>query len=112
MERRQKAPAGEAAVDLAPQESAAGVAIANTALRVSEADAGMLHSLAGRLERGCARNKYGLSEQACAARLREREDACATQTAQRFPGRIGDTERMELITRAYVACIFEDGAGS
>jgi hypothetical protein len=110
MERRQKAPAGEEAVAPAPQESDAGVAIANTALRVSEADASMLHSLAGRLERGCSRNKYGLSEQACAARLREREDACATQTAQRFPGQIGDTERMQRIARAYVACIFEDEA--
>jgi hypothetical protein len=107
MERRQKAPDAEAAVALAPQETDAGVAIANTALRVSEAESSMLHSLSGRLERACARNKYGLSEQACVARLREREDACATQTAQRFPGQIGDTGRMEIITRAYVACIFE-----
>ena len=107
VERRQKPATGEGAAALEQQESGAGVAIANAALRLSEADASILHSLSGRLERGCARNKYGLSEQACVARLREREDGCATQTAQRFPGQIGDTGRTEVVARAYVACIFE-----
>jgi hypothetical protein len=115
MERRQKAAGDEeetvAALQAEPHESGLGVAVANTALRVSEADATMLHSLSGRLERGCARNKYGLSEQACVARLREREDGCAAQTAQRFPGQIGNTDRMQVITQAYVACIFEDEEG-
>jgi hypothetical protein len=71
----------------------------------------MLHNLAGRLEKACARNKYGLTEHACVARLREREDLCATKTAQRFPGQIGDTQRMQVITQAYVGCIFEDKEG-
>jgi hypothetical protein len=107
MERRQKAPADDAAVALEPEESTAGVVVADAVLRVSAAESSMLHSLSGRLERGCARNKYGLSEQACVARLRERDNACATQTAQQFPGQIGNTDRMQLIARAYVACIFE-----
>lgn len=85
-----------------------GIAVANTALRVSGADASMLHSLAGRLERVCARNKYGLSEQACLARLHAREDGCADSTAQRFPGPMADAARMQVVAKAYVACIFED----
>jgi hypothetical protein len=93
------------------QEHGAGVALADAVLRVSEADASMLHRLSGRLEKACARNQYGLSEGACVARLREREDGCAAKTAQQFPGQIGDTSRMQLISRAYVGCIFEGREG-
>jgi hypothetical protein len=86
----------------------AGVALANAALQASGADTGMLKTLSGRLEKACARNKYNLSESACIARLREREDLCATATAQRYPGQIGDTDRMQIVTKAYVGCIFEN----
>jgi hypothetical protein len=112
MERRQNAPADDAVVTPAPQEPASGVALVDAVVQVSAAESSMLDSLSGRLERGCARNKYGLTEQACVARLREREDECATHTAQRFPGQIGDTGRMQVITQAYVACIFEAPAES
>jgi hypothetical protein len=105
--RRQHGAAVAETAAVAQQESGAGVAAADAILRVSGADATLLHSLSGRLERACVRNKYGLTEQACIARLREREDGCATKTAQRFPGQIGDTGRMQLITKAYVGCIFE-----
>lgn len=107
IDRRQNPTASETAKAEEQQQSGAGVAAANAILRISEADASMLHSLSGRLERACARNKYGLTEQACIARLRERGDECATKIAQRFPGQIGDTERMKVITQAYVGCIFE-----
>jgi hypothetical protein len=67
-----------------------------------------LNSLSGRLEKNCARNKYGLTEDACIARMRAREGVCATKTAQRFPGQIGNTDRMQAITQAYIGCIFEN----
>lgn len=108
IERRRDATAGDEVTEVEQQESRPGVAAANAILRVSEADASLLHSLSGRLEKACARNKYGMTEDACIARLREREDICATKTAQRFPGQIGNTDRMEAITQAYVGCIFED----
>lgn len=85
-----------------------GRAFADAAIAVSGVDGTLLHSLSGRLERSCARNKYGLSESACIARFREREDRCAARTAQRFPGQIGDTGRMQELVQAYVACIFEN----
>lgn len=84
-----------------------GTALANAAISASGVDGNLLHSLSGRLERSCARNKYGLSESACIARVREREDGCAAHTAQRFPGQIGNTDRMGMLVQAYVACIFE-----
>lgn len=108
MERRQKAAVEEEVTVVAEQESKPDVAAADAVLRLSSADASLLNSLSGRLEKACARNKYGLTENACIARLREREDVCATKTAQRFPGQIGDTDRMQAITHAYIGCIFEN----
>jgi Na+-transporting methylmalonyl-CoA/oxaloacetate decarboxylase gamma subunit len=90
------------------QDTSAGARITNAVLQAADADVSMLKALSGRLEGACARNKYGLSEQACAARLRAREDLCATGTAQRFPGALADTGRMQVVTKAYVGCIFED----
>lgn len=85
-----------------------GLALANAAISASGVDATLLHSLSGRLEKSCARNKYGLSESACIARVREREDGCAAHTSRRFPGQIGTTDRMGVLVQAYVACIFEN----
>lgn len=96
-----------AAAEVQPRTADPGVAAADAVIALSEMDATVLHTLAGRLEQACARNKYGLSESACIARLHEREHPCANLTAQRFPGQIGDTSRMEVVTKAYVACIFE-----
>ena len=85
------------------------IVLANATISASGVDSGMLHSLSGRLERACARNKYGLSESACIARIRGREDECAARTAQRHPGQVGNTDRMQVLAQAYVACIFEEG---
>ena len=101
------APANSDTVAPAQPDTGDGKAFVNGALQVSEADVGLLKTLSGRLESACARNQYGLTETACIARLREREDACATTTARRHPGQIGDTDRMQIITQAYVACIFD-----
>jgi hypothetical protein len=105
--RRQHAPAVEDVITVQQAGAGPGVAIVDAALQVSEADAGMLHGLSGRLEKACARNKYGLSEDACVTRLREREDGCVAKTAQRFPGQIGDAGRMQVIAQAYAGCVFE-----
>ncbi|MCC2974427.1 hypothetical protein [Massilia sp. IC2-476] len=108
IERRGLAEA-ETIVVAKQQDSERGRAALDAALQASGVDARLLQELAGRLEKSCARNKYGLSEGACQARLHEREDGCAASTAQRFPGQIGDTARLERITVAYVGCIFEEG---
>ena len=113
-ERRQAAQAEQDTVAAEQRESAAGqvggagAAVLDTALQVSGMDASVLHDMAGRLEQSCARNKYGLSESACIARLREREDGCARTTALHFPGQIGDSGRMQEVMQAYVGCIFEN----
>lgn len=108
IERRQKSAADEEVTVAEERESGLGAAAASTVLQVSGADVSLLKNLSGRLEKACARNKYGLTESACIARLREREDMCATKTAQRYPGQIGNTDRMQAITQAYVGCIFEN----
>lgn len=105
--RKETPPVAEA-MAASPQPADAGRAEADAVIAISGADASLLHSLAGRLEKACARNKYGLSEDACIALLRERENVCANRTAQRFPGQIGDTSRMEVVGKAYVGCIFEE----
>jgi hypothetical protein len=97
----------EAAV-IGQLESDSGIALANAALEESDADATLLHGLSGRLEKHCAANKYGLSESACIARIRDNEDACALDVARRFPGKIGNVERMQEIAQAHADCIFEE----
>lgn len=87
----------------APEEPNA----ADRFLTASPADVDMLHGLAERLEASCAHNKFGLSEQECIARTRARGEACATSTARRYPGKMRDSGQMEVVTRAYVDCIFE-----
>lgn len=91
----------------ADQAPDAGVALANAALQVSKADAGMLKNIGFKLEASCARNKYGLSESACIDRVRQRGDLCANTTAAQFPGQIGNTDRMQEIVQVYVGCIFQ-----
>ncbi|SFG97732.1 hypothetical protein SAMN05518865_12641 [Duganella sp. CF458] len=90
--------------------SPADTAVANGALKASGADVSMLKNLGGKLEKSCARNKYGLSEAECVDRINRRGDLCANQTATRFPGQIGNTERMQVVVQAYVGCIFEQPA--
>ncbi|VXB72627.1 hypothetical protein [Massilia sp. 9I] len=107
LERRGTAEEVSAATE--HEDMVPGVAALDAALHASGVDATLLEELAGRLEKSCARNKFGLSESACIERLREREDVCATATAQRFPGEIGQTSRLQKITVAYVGCIFEQG---
>ncbi|MGW8394983.1 hypothetical protein [Pseudoduganella sp. HUAS MS19] len=87
--------------------SPADTALANGALKASGADVSLLQNLGGKLEKSCARNKYGLSEAECLARIDQRGDLCANQTATRYPGQIGNTDRMQVIVQAYVSCIFE-----
>lgn len=108
IERRQKAaePEEVQAVE-EEQKSDTGLAVANAALQVSGADVSMLQDMGGKLEKSCARNKYGLSEAECIDRLRQRSDLCANQTAARFPGQIGNVDRMQEVMQSYVGCIFE-----
>lgn len=88
--------------------SGSGGVIANAAFQLADMDSGaLLANLAPRVEKSCARNKYGLSEEACIDRLRTRGDQCANQTAVRYPGKVGDTGKMQQIVEAYAACVFE-----
>lgn len=102
-------PAGLAEVEVAETEQKpdSGSAAADAVLQVSGADASMLRDVGGKIEKSCARNKYGLSEAECIDRIRKRGDLCANRTAARFPGQIGNTDRMQAVVQDYVGCIFE-----
>ncbi|WP_426319592.1 hypothetical protein [Pseudoduganella sp. R-43] len=105
--RQQAAETEEVQVVEDEQQAGSGEAVANTVLQVSGADVSMLKDMGSKLERSCARNKYGLSEAECIDRIRKRGDLCANQTAARFPGQIGNTDRMQVVVQDYVGCIFE-----
>jgi len=91
----------------APSTGAGGV-IANAAFQMADMDSDrLLKNIGARVEKSCARNKYGLSEEACIDRLRARGDQGASQTAARFPGKVTDTGRMQQLVEAYAGCVFE-----
>jgi len=90
------------------QPSSSGSVIANAAFQLADMDSGtLLQKIGPRVEKSCARNKYGLSEDACIDRLRTRGDMCASQTAARFPGKVTDTGKMQQLVEAYAGCVFE-----
>jgi hypothetical protein len=107
--KHRQQPAGLAEVEVAETEQKpdSGSAAADAVLQVSGADASMLRDIGGKIEKSCARNKYGLSEAECIDRIRKRGDLCANRTAARFPGQIGNTDRMQAVVQDYVGCIFE-----
>jgi hypothetical protein len=107
--KHRQQPAGLAEVEVAEtgQKPDSGSAAADAVLQVSGADASMLRDIGGKIEKSCARNKYGLSEAECIDRIRKRGDLCANRTAARFPGQIGNTDRMQAVVQDYVGCIFE-----
>ncbi|WP_426340208.1 hypothetical protein ACN9MZ_28900 [Pseudoduganella sp. S-14] len=105
--RKKNGEAEKVQVVEAEQEPDSGAAVANAVLQASSADVSMLKDVGSKLERACARNKYGLSESECIDRMRQRSDLCANRTASRFPGQIGNTDRMQLVVQDYVSCIFE-----
>lgn len=108
--RRQTAEPEEVQVAETEQKPDSGEAAANAVLQVSGADVSMLKDMGRKLEKSCARNKYGLSESECIDRLHQRSDLCADQTAARFPGQIGNVDRMQVVVQSYVGCIFEQPA--
>lgn len=108
--RQQAAEVEDVQVVAAEQKPDSGAAVANAVLQVSGADASMLKDMGSKLERACARNKYGLSESECIDRVRQRSDLCANRTAARFPGQIGNVDRMQEVVQSYVGCIFEQPA--
>jgi len=75
-------------------------------LDMSDADAGLLRSLPGRLEGACERNKYEPGRQECRMRLRERWAGCLAQVAPRYPARGAETEHTPMIIAAYLHCVF------
>lgn len=109
IQRRQNAEPEEAvAVAEQPRSGdGAGVAFADAVLKMSEVDATVLRTLPDRLEESCGRNKYRLSAQECRTRIHERDERCQAQVAQRYPGQIGNTERMAAIVNGYMHCVFE-----
>lgn len=110
-ERMKSTPAEQAIEEAAiveQLETDSGVAAANAVLQEAGADATLLRSLSGRLEKYCATNKYGLSESECIARIRENEESCASDVAARFPGKIDNVERMQEVAQAHTDCIFDE----
>lgn len=108
IEHRGVQAAGVEALEARQQDTESGAAAIDVALQASGVEASQLKQMGGQLEKSCARNKYGLSESDCIERLHEREELCAASTAQRFPGQIGDSARLQTVALAYVGCIFEE----
>lgn len=86
---------------------AAGKAVLNAALLVSELDVSALAAITEKMKSACARNKYGLSEAACVEVLERRKDVCLQQTAQKYPGQLANVDRMQEVVASHVACLFE-----
>ena len=86
---------------------AAGKAVANGALKVSEIDISALAGITEKIKGACDRNKYGLSEEACIQAIDDRKDICMQQTAQKYPGQIANVDRMQEVVGSHVACLFQ-----
>jgi hypothetical protein len=84
-----------------------GKAIVDTALQLSAIDVSALSRITERIEGACARNKYGLSEEACIQTIEDRKDTCIQQTAHEFPGQLANTDRMQEVVASYVECLFQ-----
>lgn len=94
----------------APAQSsseAAGKAVLNAALQVSELDVSALAAITEKMKSACARNKFGLSEAACVEVLERRKDGCLQETAQQYPGQLANADRMQEVVASHVACLFE-----
>jgi hypothetical protein len=89
------------------EQDDSGKAIYETAASISGIDASALDALPERLEKSCARNKFGLTEEQCIAALRTRHAACAQQTAQKFPGQLSTADGMQATVNHYVGCVFQ-----
>ncbi|MCE1183288.1 MAG: hypothetical protein LWW81_13465 [Rhodocyclales bacterium] len=86
---------------------AAGKAVLNAALQVSEMDVSALAEITDKLKSACARNKYGLSETACIELIDHRKALCLQATAQKYPGQLANVERLQEVVGSHVACLFE-----
>ncbi len=84
-----------------------GEKIYETAAKISGIDVSAFDELPERLERACARNKYGLTEEQCVLAIRARKEVCAQGTAQEYPGPLSDANRMQSAVKYYLSCIFE-----
>lgn len=54
------------------------------------------------------RNKYGLPEAECIAKIKSNSSACRKKTAEKFHGKVNKIEKMLLIGNFYTACIFTE----
>jgi hypothetical protein len=90
------------------QSENTGKAVFNKALEVSEMDVSALAGISEKLESACARNKYGLSENECVLAIRNRKDICIQQTAQKFPGQLSNTDKVQVVVASYLDCIFKN----
>ncbi len=86
---------------------AAGKAVLNAALQVSEMEVSALAEITDKLKSACARNKYGLSETACIELIDRRKALCLQATAQKYPGQLANVERLQEVVGSHVACLFE-----
>ena len=86
---------------------AAGKAIANTAFQVSGIDVSALSGVTEKIKGVCARNKYGLSEEACIQKIDDRKEICLQQTAQKYPGQLANVDRMQEVVASHVECLFQ-----
>jgi hypothetical protein len=67
----------------------------------------MLDDLTEGLEKGCERNRLGLTTEKCIEIIDARKDACAQSTGKAFPGAVSSVEQIGQISKHFYACIFQ-----
>lgn len=70
-------------------------------------DVSALSDMTEKIKGACAKNKYGLSEEACVQAIDDRKDVCLQQTAQKYPGQLSDVDRMQEVISSHLDCIFQ-----
>jgi len=84
-----------------------GKSVTNAALQVSGIDVSTLSGVTEKIKGACSRNKYGLSEEVCIQTVDDRKDFCMQQTAQKYPGKLSNVDRMQEVISSHIECLFQ-----
>lgn len=82
--------------------------VGNTIISAADTEVvSMLGDMSEGLERGCERNRFGLSNEKCIEIVNARKDACAQTTGQAFPGAVVSADQIGQISKHFFACVFQ-----
>jgi hypothetical protein len=82
--------------------------VGNTIISAADTEVvSMLGDVAEGLERGCERNRFGLTNEKCIEIVNARKEACAQTTGQAFPGAVVSADQIGQISKHFFACVFQ-----